>query len=83
MTWLWWSRLTLTLVLLGLVATNGILLWRNAAMIATLREAQQANERWQAANESITEQLPPHECRSVILPHETCAKTLFIPRDSF
>jgi hypothetical protein len=67
-----------------------ILLFINAALLvantyASTRVAKDwlLNVRIAAANREVTEMLPPHPCRSVILPGERCSTTMMfkLPRE--
>jgi hypothetical protein len=53
-----------------------LLLVANAALLAVNFRNWSQNERVAAMNREITEQLPSHACRPVILPGEKCTATL-------
>lgn len=64
--------MTLRTWTLLLLVTNAILLLINAYGSALVYRSLRLNESTAEMNRQITEQLPPHPCRSAILPGESC-----------
>lgn len=60
---------------LWVLVANIIVLLVNACGSALVYQSQRLNDRTAEMNRQITEQLPPHPCRAVILPGERCTAT--------